>query len=350
MHRWGKSIARALTLTILMSGVIGVASYTDTASAAIPTWVRKPCTPTPLPTPLKAGTYCRNVVVDGYVREYWLYVPWKVVNRPNVAAPVVIMHHGSSGNGYQFLNMSGWREEANQQGFIAAFPTGLQYFVTKDGENRWTTKWNDFSLSSDIDVSRRLPGYPAAAPWPADDISFENRLLDDAGSVVPVDAHRIFVSGFSNGSAFATRVAISMSDRVAAVASSGGGFIVDPRNFPAGTVPADDWLMVGSLDDRIMGITGLAELPLDPDALLANTYIRATMYTHARAWGLPTTACSIDRTATTTTFNYCATGKPEFHFTVVKGLAHRYPNGTNNPAGLVATDLFWPFFAAHPLP
>jgi polyhydroxybutyrate depolymerase len=352
MHR-STAVARALTVTAVLLSLLGAGAITDAASAAVPTWVRKPCTPTPLPNPLKAGSYCRNVVVDGYAREYWLYVPTKVANRPATSVPIVVMHHGSSGNGQQFLNISGWREEANQQGFVAAFPTGLQYFVTSDGAGRGNTKWNDFGLIDDIDVTRRLPGYPATAPWPADDIGFENRLLDDAATVVKIDSHRVFVSGFSNGSGFATRVALTMPTRVAAVGSSGGGFIVDPRDFPAGTVPADDWLMVGSLDDRIFKATGLTEIPLDPNAILANTFLRATMYTHARAWGLPTTACSVDRTATTTTFNYCAAGKPEFHFTVVKGLTHSYPHGynaTTNPSGLVATDVFWPFFAAHPLP
>lgn len=343
---------RAVVLGLALAALVAPLAVPAPASAAVPTWVRTPCTPTPLPSPLQAGTYCRNVVVDGYTREYWLYVPPKVANRPRTSVPVVVMHHGSSGNGQQFLKISGWRQEADQQGFVAAFPTGLQHFVTKDGANRWTTKWNDFGLVDDIDVTRRLPGYPADAPWPADDIDFEHRLLDDVASVVRVDPSRAFVSGFSNGSAFATRVALEMEERVAAVASSGGGFIVDPRDVAAGTVPADAWLMVGSKDDRILGIAGVSELPLDPAALQANTFIRATMNTHARVWGLPTTPCSIDQTDTTTTFRFCAEGRPEFRFTVVKGTTHVFPHGYNavsNPSGLIAADLFWPFLAAHPL-
>lgn len=338
-------MAVALSMATLVASSPGAAAATFTP--------RKACTPTPVPTPLVAGSYCRNVVVDGYTREYFLYVPTKVANRPLSAVPIVVMYHGSSGTGAQFLANSGWRERADAEGFVAAFPTGLEHFVTKDGANRWTTKWNGYNLAEDISLTRRLPGYPSNAPWPANDISFTNAMLDDAATVVRVDPARQHVSGFSNGGEFANRVAIDIQDRIASASASGGGLVLRPPSVPEGSTPAPMWLAIGSNDDRILdGIAPLTELPMDPAALLQIPLIRGTIGTHTSLWGLPTTPCSVSTTTSTTTFRYCAPGKPEFRFTVVKGLTHFYPRGynaTHNPSGINASKQFWPFYVANPL-
>jgi polyhydroxybutyrate depolymerase len=338
-------LAVALTLTTIATSPPSAAAATFTP--------RKACTPTPIPTPLVAGTYCRNLTVDGYTREYLLYVPRSVANRPSTSVPIVVMFHGSTGTGGQFLKISGWREKADAEGFVAAFPTGLEYFVTKDGTNRWSTKWNGYNLAEDISLTRRLPGYPATAPWPANDVSFTSKLLDDAAKVVRIDPARQYVSGFSNGGEFTNRLAIDLQDRIAAASASGGGLILHPPSVPASSTPAPMWLAIGSRDDRIAdGIAPLTELPMDPAALLQIPLIRGTINTHAQLWGLPTTPCSVSTTTSTTTLRYCAPGKPEFRFTVIKDLTHHYPNGynaTNNPSGIRATTQVWPFYVANPL-
>src|SRR4029077_4463307 len=87
-----------------------------------------------------AGGNCRAIAIDGYPRRYVVWVSPKA--RTAVAAgkrvPLVVMLHGSGGSGGKFLAISGWREKADAEGFVAAFPTGALYFVTKDGRNRWS--------------------------------------------------------------------------------------------------------------------------------------------------------------------------------------------------------------------
>ena len=338
-----------VAVAVTMSTVVVSA---PTASAAMFT-PRKACTPTPIPSPLVAGTYCRNMSVDGYTREYLLYVPKSVASRPSRAVPIVVMFHGSGGNGQQFLNISGWRQKADAEGFVAAFPTGLEHFVTKDGVNHWSTKWNGYNLAEDISLTRRLPGYPATAPWPANDVSFTAKLFDDAAKVVRIDRARQYVSGFSNGGEFANRLAIDLQDRIAAASASGGGLVLQPPTVPANSTPAPMWLAIGSKDDRISdGIAPLTELPMDPEQLATIPLIRGTIYTHTQLWGLPTAPCSIAETATTTTLRFCAPGKPEFRFTVIKDLTHSYPHGynaTNNPSGVSAPKQVWPFYLSNPL-
>lgn len=350
--------SRLVSAVVVVLFVVVVSGTVDSGATAArvasarrsPPHVDQPCTPEVRSFPLPAGLTCRNVTVDGYPRQFLVYVPPLVAADPDVAVPAVVMYHGSGGNGAQFLKISGWRERADREGFVAAFPTGLQYFVTKDERHHWGTKWNSFGLEDDIDVSRRLPGYPADAPWPADDVAFTRAMLDDIASVAQIDTSREYASGFSNGASFVTRLAVDLSDRVAGTGASGGGQSAPaPRD---GTLGAPQWTVVGTLDDRFLEAFGIDEIPLDPEAAMSIPKLRLSTLTQLAARGLHPDACSIDRTETMTTWRWCAPDRPEYRLTLVKGLVHHYPNGTRprlNPSGIAAADLFWPFFTDHPL-
>ena len=84
-------------------------------------------------TPYVAGVNCRHLLQNGYPRRYVVFVPQSAVDEMNAGRPVplVFMLHGSTGTGEQFLKMSGWRQKATAEGFVAAFPTGLEYLVTE---------------------------------------------------------------------------------------------------------------------------------------------------------------------------------------------------------------------------
>ena len=165
--------------------------------------------------------------------------------------PLVVMLHGSGGSGEKFLAISGWREKADAEGFVAAFPTGALYFVTKDGRNRWSTKWNDFGLVDDVDVTRRPPDYPVSAPWPANDTGFLRSLIADVKRGLRIDSKRVFLSGFSNGGGMCARVGIEMSDVFAAVGCNAGGLdAVHPTTPGHPHVPM--FVTVGNHDDRFV--------------------------------------------------------------------------------------------------
>ena len=68
------------------------------------------------------------------------------------------MFHGSSGTGEQFLQGSGWREQADATGLVAVFPTGLRYRVLDNG--RRSTKWNTFDLADEVDLDEKPAGLP----------------------------------------------------------------------------------------------------------------------------------------------------------------------------------------------
>lgn len=311
---------------------------------------RTPCAPTAIGSTLPAGVTCRNIEVDGYTREYLVYVPEAVAAAPTTPVPLVFMFHGSSGDGEKFLRGSGWREQADAEGFVAVFPTGLEYFVTEDGKNHWSTKWSSSTLADDIDVARRLPGYPADAPWPADDVSFTEQMIDDVSAHLAVDPARIHVSGFSNGGGFSARLASELSDRIASVATSGAPAVVRPD--ADGTPVAPTWQALGTLDANVGRRFGVTSFPLDAPSILAMPGLSGVLRYNATTMGAPTEPCDTPSTAHTTTIMWCAPGAEDFRFTMVEGLTHVYPNGYNavsNPAGVEAAEQFWLWFEQHPL-
>lgn len=315
---------------------------------------RKPCVPPAVGTSFPPGLTCRNIDVDGYPRELLVYVPVALAAEPSQPAPMVFMFHGSSGNGLQFANISGWREKADAEGFIAVFPTGLEYFVTEDGKNRWNTKWNSFGLRQDVDLNKRLPGYPATSPWPADDTSFVQLMIQDIQAHHSIDATRIYVSGFSNGGAFAARLANDLVGTVAAVGTSGAPAPVWPPTLgeiPPGFRPVPLWQALGTEDDLIGSKHGVESFPLDHEVMLASPLGKLLGW-NGMTYSGTETECDVSMTPNTTTVSWCEEGRPDYKFSMVKGMTHVYPHGYNkntNPAGVVAADIFWEFFEQHPL-
>jgi polyhydroxybutyrate depolymerase len=284
--------------------------------------------------PYEPGVNCRQIQVDGHPRRFLAYVPrTRPVTGPR--APVVTMFHGSSGDGARFLRISGWREQADAAGLVAVFPTGLRYRVLDSG--RRVTKWNSFDLASQVDLSEKPPGYPADAPWPADDVGFNDAILADLGTQLPIDRRRIYASGFSNGASFAARLAVERSTVLAAAAFSAGGLNAPQQ--PARPIPL--YQTVGSLDDRVLERTGLDELPLDPFALVSNPVLGAGLDTHLDTLGIPRRPFAAISRRGSTSLRWPPAGAPVFRFSVIAGLGHSYPDG--------AAREFWSFFRTHPL-
>ena len=279
-------------------------------------------------TPYAPGVNCRTVEVNGHPRQYLVYVP----RRRLAPAPVVFMYHGSSGDGERFLKISGWREQADRTGLIAVFPTGLRYRMLDTG--RRITKWNHFELPSLVDLNDKPPGYPADAPWPADDVGFTDAMLADIGAGLSVDRRRVYASGFSNGAQFTARLAGERSEVLAAAAYSAGGLAAVHQ--PTRPIPL--YLTVGSLDDRVLALTALPELPLDPFALLSVPVIGAMVDAHLDTLGIPRRPFAAISRRGSTTLRWPG---DRFRFTVIDGLGHTYPEA--------APREFWRFFQAHPL-
>jgi polyhydroxybutyrate depolymerase len=287
----------------------------------------------------ETGVNCRVVRVDGHPRRYVVYVP----ARRLPAAPVVLMHHGTGGDGEQFLRTSGWREQADRTGLIAVFPTALRYRILESG--RLKTKWNAFGLDTLVDLDERPRGYPEDAPMPADDVGFVDRMLADLDARLPIDRRRVYASGFSSGADFAARLSVDRSTRIAAAGYSAGG--LPEAKAPDRAVPT--YITAGTRDDRLLERTGLAELPLDPFEILSSPVLGAFLDLNLATQGLDPAQLGTVAQPRSTLLRWPALDE-QLQFRMIAGLRHRYPNGDNNPAGFEAAPEFWDFFRAHPLP
>ena len=286
------------------------------------------------------GANCRQIEVDGAQREFIAYVPaTRPVTGPD--RPVVFMHHGSSGNGGQFLRISGWREQADATGLVAVFPTGLRYRILENG--RRSTKWNDGHLHTLVDLDERPRGYPDDAPFPADDVGFVDAMLAELDAQLPIDRRRVYASGFSNGADFTAHLAVERSTVLAAAAFSAGG-LQEPAA-PERAIPMT--MSLGTRDDRVLAQTGLTELPLDPVDVLAQPLLDAAIERHLVTLGLDPSRYGALARGDMTELRWPAID-PAFRFVLLGGLGHKYANGGNNPAGFRAAPEFWRFFAAHP--
>lgn len=138
-----------------------------------------------------AGT----IQMDGLNRTYHVHLP--AAYNANVQYPVVIILHGARGQGEQIAAYTGFSGLADKENFIAVYP---------DGYNRlWSVGWKDSNSQSKID-----------------DVAFIRQMIDNISSQYSVDQQRIYVTGMSMGGMFSHRLAIELSDRIAAIAPVSG--------------------------------------------------------------------------------------------------------------------------------
>jgi polyhydroxybutyrate depolymerase len=164
------------------------------------------------------GKIRKTTVVDGTMREYFLHVPASYDGTTNV--PLVFMLHGTSGDGEKIADAIGWKDLAEEENFIAVFPSSGRYkIVDEDVEQKTTTKWNHLP-----DASWSLqPGETAL-----DDITFLRQIIAEVTASYSIDSKRIYLNGFSNGGAMAAKCSVEMSDVLAAVCQNAGSFSLIP--------------------------------------------------------------------------------------------------------------------------
>lgn len=284
-----------------------------------------------------------TINTDGDTREYYVHVPQSYTG--STAVPVVFMLHGTSGDGEQFYNHSGWREVGEDENIITVFPSSWRYCIFDDGVQKNTTKWNT----------------PPDAEWffcngqtPRNDIKFLNSVINDLNTKFKIDNKRIYLSGFSNGGQMAAKCAIELSDKLAAVVENAGSFYKDTVYIPKRKTPV--MYQVGN-EDYGPGNTGPA-IPLSKlDTLLRtpglsfyNGKFYRTANNHVRNFGLnPNFTIAGDTNAVVVaTYQPLTSAGFEFKYILVKGLGHQYPNGDNH--WMEAARVQWAWMKQYSLP
>ncbi len=294
-----------------------------------------------------------NLRVEGVAREVIVYRP---ANLPaNQPVPVVFAFHGTGGLGEVAYDNFGWKEKADEEGFMAVFPSALRYHIfdetlVKNGQvlhdvQRHTTKWNFFGLDKLLD-----PAYPNQHLY--DDVRFVQASIALLKQHYAVDAERFYVTGFSNGGQFAQRLLVQMSDVFAAFAlcSIGRGFdresVTHANDYTSAPFqPRAVMQMIGELDPKLNYAAQVEAFPLDESAAAPGTWTNDyVMQPFVTLLGL-SPEYTYKRTARASVFHYGGSGAATYDFVIVEGMRHIYPNGEN--FSFQAVDVFWPFMKQH---
>ena len=315
--------------------------------------------------------------VKGLDRDFIVWRPWKAIGKGKL--PVVFMLHGTSGEGEQFLHISGWREKANTEGFIAVFPQAMFNCYFQDqgqGMQRQTfTKWaagelgtptRPYCTQDQLDqLENEQPGFGKRADHEhPDELQFFRDMIAFLGQNYDIDAKRIYVSGFSNGAQQAGQLAAEMSDVFAAVHC--GSSVVSVETLA--TRPISVIHSVGEFDDEQTVLAGYVDpitgkpgaFPLDQSLAdnlrykkgFVEPFLKTLQLDTPYTWEqvmVPGLTPDQDRITSRFSFSTSRIGANNtFRSIVIQGLDHQYPNGKNHP--VVMADELWPFFQAHALP
>ena len=277
----------------------------------------------------------RKVNVDGRTRSYVLHLPPRY--DPETPTPVVLVFHGAATNGYFIAHFSGMNEKADEAGFIAVYPNGT-------GLAKTLLTWSSNGLNHSPSDER------------PDDVRFVERLLDDLATVVNVDPKRVYATGHSNGAMMCYRLAIELSDRIAAIAPVGGTMGVDLAECRR---PVPVIHFHGTLDKLV---PWKGPMQGTPEFLMFKS-VEDNIRTWAKIDGCPEEPV-IDKMpdkaddGTTVIRKTYGPGKEgsEVVLYVLEGAGHTWP-GRESPVKFLgkstfdisANDLIWEFFQKHPM-
>ncbi|MFN8352830.1 MAG: PHB depolymerase family esterase [Spirosomataceae bacterium] len=291
------------------------------------------------PKPFVVGKNRFTIKVDGDDREYYVHVPASYTGK--TAVPVVIMCHGTSGDGEKFYNISGWKELGEVQNVITVFPSSWAYCVIDDGVRKNTTKWNVYPGSFTY----------CSGETPRDDIKFMRSMIDEIKQKYEVDSKRIYLVGFSNGGEFASRCMIELSDILAACVANAGPLPANSTYTPKRLLPII--LQIGNSDDKLLALLGTkTDVPMALNQLLIQyPVVQTVLNAYISSFKTKTTYTAQGDPSTYTWYDYAGTsGNSEnfLRFVLVKGLDHQYPNGVNHP--MKGAEVHWNWMKDFKLP
>lgn len=266
------------------------------------------------------GSYA-SLVSAGQKRRYLLHVPSEIdLSQP---VPLVITLHGFAQWPANQATVSQWNAVADVNGFLVVYPAGTGF------PKRWD----------------------ASSPTPDNaDIRFLTDLINELERSYPIDPDRIFVNGLSNGGGMSVALACALSERVAAIGSVAGAYVMPWENCQAARqVPA---VIFHGDADPIVPFTGGEG---GPDNILL-PYISTWVRELAARNGCSGNTETIP-TAPGVTEERFADCSADLDYYVITGGGHTWPGGkplpewiTGKTSNLIdASAVMWDFFQSHPL-
>jgi polyhydroxybutyrate depolymerase len=132
-------------------------------------------------------------------RTYMLYRP-TTLNRQTPASLVIVLH-GGFGTGSQAESSYNWDAQADQQGFVVAYPNGI------------SRSWNAGGMCCGPALRDNV-----------NDLGFLTHLINAVSKSENIDPKRVYITGISNGAAMAYRYACEGTYSIAAIGAVSGSF------------------------------------------------------------------------------------------------------------------------------
>jgi polyhydroxybutyrate depolymerase len=164
----------------------------------------------PCSTSRSPGDSTIDISSNRVKRTFILHLPPGYGQQP---LPLVINYHGYDNTAANFERYTNMSVEADQAGFMVIFPQGALDNNVPQPKPSWNA------------------GIGAGGPTGlTDDVQFTRDILTYVQRNYCVDAHRMYVTGYSIGASMAYRIACSLSNQIAALATVEGAFYHIPPN------------------------------------------------------------------------------------------------------------------------
>ncbi|GAL70126.1 possible conserved lipoprotein LpqP [Jejuia pallidilutea] len=156
-----------------------------------------------------------SLIFDGAERTYFVHLP--VNYNDTKKYPLIFAMHGGGVLGYEgVMGQSELSELSDDENFIVVYPEGIRTLGFRT--------WNAGDCC------------PSATLLNTNDVGFIDALLEKLKNELPIDAKRVYATGFSNGGQLAYRLANELPNKFAAVSSVAGVLQSFPFN-PTRNVP-----------------------------------------------------------------------------------------------------------------
>ncbi|RSM74216.1 polyhydroxybutyrate depolymerase [Actinoplanes sp. ATCC 53533] len=264
-----------------------------------------PAVASPGSRPPAAGDHRLTLDVDGKRRTYLLHAPPGYDgDRP---VPLVVGLHFYPGSGAALRDLIGLDAKADEHGFLVAYPDG-----TNGGFNALICCGAE------------------------DDVAFLTALTERLIAEWRVDPDRVYLTGISNGGDMSFRAAVEAAGVFAAIGVVSGG-LGGARAAAAGFVP--------ERPVSVVTIIGAQDRYFDDFRTGLTRWQRRLSCVPVS--GRPGGPAGVRRSSAR-----CADGS-DVEVYVVAGMGHSWPGAASGQlaapdAPIVATDIVWDFFAAHP--
>lgn len=289
------------------------------------------CTHTTIHNGSEGVTSEQKMYVAGMLRTYLLHIPahYDTIRK----TPLVLVLHGHGETAENFENYTGMSDKADDEGFIAVYPQAL------GDPSDWHTA---------ID-----------GPARRDDITFVRNIIDLLERSYRIDRRRIYAAGHSNGGIMTYRLASTLSDRIAAVGVTAGSIGMVDENGDTVRIEQPPHpvsvIHFHGMEDPSVPYRGGPESD-GPDNIVS---VRNTI-----GFWLKADHCNPEPASRTVSkngnviidaYHPCAKGTAVALYTIIDG-KHRWPGDDvpwytfpgRDDSDIVATDVMWDFFAAHP--